>query len=110
MRVIRNGIAKLGIFTMIAATTVCLVLVGIFVRLGDTMPNIMLTPFLPHYVGELDAVAEVQCAVEEEEIDVAKELRAFVETMDKNHTAFAVPKEVGALRVAASKNLMKRLQ
>ena len=54
MKVIRKGIAKLGIFTMIAATTVCLVLVGIFVRLCDTMPNIMLFPFLPLYVGETD--------------------------------------------------------
>lgn len=110
MSVIRKGIAKLGIFTIIAATTVCLVLVGIFVRLGDTLPNIMLSPFLPPYVSETDAtVAEVQCTAEEEEIDSAKKLRAFVETLtEKNETAFAVSKEAGALHPVVSKNSVKR--
>lgn len=111
MRVIRKGIAKLGIFTMIAATTVCLVLVGIFARLGETMPNIMLSPFLPFYVGEMPAVTEAQCAAEEEEFDSAKEFRNFVEALSKKTpVVFAPPKEVGALRVATLKTLMKRLQ
>ena len=112
MGVIRRGIAKLSIFTMIAATTVCLVLVGIFVRLGDTMPNIMLSPFLPSYVGEMDtAVAEVQYTLEEEEINSAEELRAFVEAKaGKNKNGQVAPKETGALCAENAKNLVKRTE